>query len=287
MIAHASQLRRGVHENPHLLNSWKKYGYEAFEFEVVEFCEKADLIPREQYYLDTWRPEFNCGTVAQAPALGIVRSPEYGAKISAALKGVPKSQEHREACRASFHETHDLSALIAKSCEARRKKREAIISRDGGTSKYPQLNDRDWMYEHYCVKKMALQAIANLIGITGKYGKAQVQKAIVNFHNFPTRGRSDAALLYHANPESKRPRKKRRPRAFKCGILNDKAWLQEHYSDRKLSLQDVADLAGVPCRSTVSHALHRHEIPMRTTGDGFRLHLARKASSTQPSLFTP
>ena len=50
---HINQLRRGTHPNIKLQNSWKKYGEQNFEFEVIEFVENEILlIEREQYYLD-------------------------------------------------------------------------------------------------------------------------------------------------------------------------------------------------------------------------------------------
>lgn len=40
-------------------NSVNKYGLENFECGVVEYCEKENLLEREQYYIDTLKPYFN------------------------------------------------------------------------------------------------------------------------------------------------------------------------------------------------------------------------------------
>ena len=36
-----------------------KYGYENFDFEVLEECNKESLLEREQYYYDQILPEYN------------------------------------------------------------------------------------------------------------------------------------------------------------------------------------------------------------------------------------
>lgn len=51
--AHLINLRKGTHINKHLQNAWNKYKEVSFKFEILELCNKADLLSREQYYLDT------------------------------------------------------------------------------------------------------------------------------------------------------------------------------------------------------------------------------------------
>jgi group I intron endonuclease len=36
-----------------------KYGYSGFKLEILEYCESKDVIQREQYYLDKFKPEYN------------------------------------------------------------------------------------------------------------------------------------------------------------------------------------------------------------------------------------
>jgi group I intron endonuclease len=57
---HRTKLRKGNHTSPHLQKAWTKHGESAFEFKVVEECELEKLIEREQYYIDTLNPKFNC-----------------------------------------------------------------------------------------------------------------------------------------------------------------------------------------------------------------------------------
>ncbi len=36
-----------------------KYGYSAFSLHILEYCALEDLITREQYYMDLYKPEYN------------------------------------------------------------------------------------------------------------------------------------------------------------------------------------------------------------------------------------
>ena len=56
---HRSLLRHNKHENQYLQNAWNKYGENSFTFVVLEKCEIDVLLQREQYYIDTLKPEYN------------------------------------------------------------------------------------------------------------------------------------------------------------------------------------------------------------------------------------
>lgn len=48
------------HKNKMIIcNALLKYGYSNFSFEIIEYCDKKDVISREQYYLDTLAPKYN------------------------------------------------------------------------------------------------------------------------------------------------------------------------------------------------------------------------------------
>lgn len=40
------------------------YGYENFTLEILEYCDSASILEREQYYLDTLKPEYNVLKIA-------------------------------------------------------------------------------------------------------------------------------------------------------------------------------------------------------------------------------
>jgi group I intron endonuclease len=45
-------LRKNIHDNNYLQNSFNKFGEYNFVFEIVEFCDKSELIERENYYIN-------------------------------------------------------------------------------------------------------------------------------------------------------------------------------------------------------------------------------------------
>jgi len=49
---HFWMLEKGIHDNPHLQNSYNKFGKENFKFEILENCECNILVERENYYID-------------------------------------------------------------------------------------------------------------------------------------------------------------------------------------------------------------------------------------------
>ena len=61
---HFSLLRRDKHHSIVLQRAYKKYGKDKFVFEIVEKCDKNVLLEREQYYMDTLNPEYNCSKIA-------------------------------------------------------------------------------------------------------------------------------------------------------------------------------------------------------------------------------
>lgn len=109
---HRCELGKGRH-NPHMQRAWAKYGEAAFVFQVIEFVpDKALLLEREQHYINTLRPEYNCARIAgsnfgmtarQETRDRISRAnrrtwaePGYREKMSLAHAGQVFTEEHRE-----------------------------------------------------------------------------------------------------------------------------------------------------------------------------------------------
>lgn len=48
-------LKKGIHDNYHLQNSYNKFGKESFIFETLENCNNEDLINKENYYIHKYK----------------------------------------------------------------------------------------------------------------------------------------------------------------------------------------------------------------------------------------
>ena len=52
-----------------------KYGHSAFRLDILEYCDPKELLAREQFYLDKFKPEYNILTTAGS-SLGFKHSEE-------------------------------------------------------------------------------------------------------------------------------------------------------------------------------------------------------------------
>jgi group I intron endonuclease len=84
---HIQTLKRQKHHNTIIQRFVNRYGIESIYFEILELCSKEDMISREQYYMDLYKPEFNVRKRAESN-IGIKCSEEKKEKIRAKLKGV-------------------------------------------------------------------------------------------------------------------------------------------------------------------------------------------------------
>ena len=87
---HLSKLRRNIHHNKHLQASFNKYGEDNFKFSIIEYCNKENLIEREQYYIDNLKPEYNCLKIAYS-SIGYKHSKETKEYLSSKFKGMQRS----------------------------------------------------------------------------------------------------------------------------------------------------------------------------------------------------
>ena len=56
---HRAYLRKNMHENKKLQNSWNKHGEDCFQYFILEFCPEELLLKREQFYINTLKPWYN------------------------------------------------------------------------------------------------------------------------------------------------------------------------------------------------------------------------------------
>ena len=115
LIHHRNDLNKGRHPAKRLQNSWRKYGQDAFSFEIIEVCAEQKRTEREQHYIDELNPFFNWAKTIPASLDARVRkqiseamrgnqntkglkwSDEARAKMSKAVKGKPRSAAQRAA----------------------------------------------------------------------------------------------------------------------------------------------------------------------------------------------
>jgi group I intron endonuclease len=100
---HLWKLRRGIHNNPHLQNSYKVYGEENFEIKILEQCPKENLLEKEDWWIHSKNSlDQNVGFNFKSAARPIF-SPDTCKKISEAKKGCKNpmygrhlSKEHKD-----------------------------------------------------------------------------------------------------------------------------------------------------------------------------------------------
>lgn len=94
---HRAQLRAGNHHCPPLQRAADKYGVKALRFSRELIAPKADLIAREQEFIDANVDRLYNVCLVAGNSLGVKRSPEAREKMAAAKRGIPRyiSPEHR------------------------------------------------------------------------------------------------------------------------------------------------------------------------------------------------
>ncbi len=83
--AHRHDLNSGKHNNPKLRHAWIAYGPDAFRMFVLEECDRAELVEREQAYIDGLQPWFNIAPKAGLPPPA---SPEFIARLRARMAAI-------------------------------------------------------------------------------------------------------------------------------------------------------------------------------------------------------
>ena len=114
-LRHLESLKYKKHHNDFMQKAWDKYG--ELVFEVVEQCEKEELLNREQFYLDKWfsdKDNMNICPMAGS-SLGYKHTPEAIKKMSERVI----SEETRAKYRAYRHtdETRQIMSEKAKMRE--------------------------------------------------------------------------------------------------------------------------------------------------------------------------
>lgn len=82
---HLHNFKSGKAHNKHLQAAWDKYGEDNFIYNIIELCPKEVRFEREQYYIDSLKPEYNL-TLQVVANFGHSPSEESRQKISNTLK---------------------------------------------------------------------------------------------------------------------------------------------------------------------------------------------------------
>ena len=82
---HNRLLKRQKHHSILLQRAWDKCGEENFIYEILEKVEQTKLLEREQYYLDSLKPEYNILAIAGS-CLGVKRSDKTKQRMSRTRK---------------------------------------------------------------------------------------------------------------------------------------------------------------------------------------------------------
>lgn len=79
------QLKEGSGKDMAISKALLKYTHSKFKVEIFEYCDRSDLIKREQYYLDRFKPEYNL-------------NPRAGSRLGCCLSAATR-QKIREAAK--------------------------------------------------------------------------------------------------------------------------------------------------------------------------------------------
>jgi group I intron endonuclease len=109
-----------------------KYGYSKFKLEILEYCNREDVITREQYYIDTLKPVYNILKVAGS-SLGRVHSTETIEKIRFKAIGRKHTVETLAKMMGRRHSetTKDKIKNILQMEDVREKMAKATLKRKG------------------------------------------------------------------------------------------------------------------------------------------------------------
>ena len=93
---HYRRLRDNTHRNRHLQYSWNKYGKDNFIFEILEICNKNDIITKEIYYIDKYdctNHKFGYNMIKNSLVNYNKPNNETKALLSKLFKNIPRSAD--------------------------------------------------------------------------------------------------------------------------------------------------------------------------------------------------
>ena len=140
---HLYRLGRERHRNQRLQRAFDKYEESAFAFTILEYVEDiSQLIPREQHFLDTLKPEYNIAPTA-GNSLGLLLSPETRAKMRTAWTPERKQAQRDRQCGKALsleHRQKISTAHMGQPCSAETRAKISRSQEQRYQSLYAQRN---------------------------------------------------------------------------------------------------------------------------------------------------
>ena len=157
--SHRNCLRSGRHGNCYLQRAWNKYGEEAFEFSVLEYCAAESCISREQYWMDEYRSAdqrygYNIEPVAGS-SLGVKRSEE----TKELYREVSRNRWKDEEYRSRMQEAH-LGYTVSE--ETKKKISSAHLGRRFSDQHRANMSKAKIGNKHFVGRKHSIEAKAKV-----------------------------------------------------------------------------------------------------------------------------
>lgn len=127
-------------------------------------------------------------------------------------------------------------------------------------SKYPELNDRDWLYQKYWVEHLNPFKIGDIVGCNHKTVRRALKRVDIKMRTI-----SESRKGQYPSEETKQKLRGRRKSRYE--LLNDRDWLYRKYWVENLTLTEIQTIVGSPSVNTVWDAFKRLGIERRTLSD--------------------
>ena len=151
---HLTHLKQNKHHSKKLQRHYNKYGKSDLLFSIVTSCELSELIEKEQYFIDVYKPYFNNRTIAEANYgikmseehklklhninIGRIKSIEERKKLSLANKGVKRGPHTLERILNMSKPRSEQAKQNIREGRLRNKKPSPLIGRKRGTMSVEQ-----------------------------------------------------------------------------------------------------------------------------------------------------
>jgi len=185
---HLSNLKRNIHQNPHLQNAWNKYGENNFIFIILEILnDEKKVIEKEQYYIDKYKSYINVMgyniRVKATSNIGIKLSDETKLKMSDSHKGEnaywfnkkmhPNFLKAADIAKRNKIYTDAEKEIISKRFKGRIKSKETIekmkLAQSGSKNPSAKLNEEKVVEILKLLNdKISIKEIANMYNVSSE-----------------------------------------------------------------------------------------------------------------------